>query len=201
MYEFTYVHYILHSLLQIVFYGGLNLLLAPLGVIWTPAATVICGVIARKRGLNPIRYAMIGGVYSALLFFPWLYLLLRMLERRVPQNLVVVFYASVLLGWLASMPVGTKLFLEYLSANAILVAVLHFALWLASLVWLIANDDKPIPNAPPAGIWGRTLPQRGYLTILAFATLSAYITFMGLVAILGCVQSDGLKAVVLGRCP
>ena len=129
MYEFTYIHFILHSILKIVFYGGLNLLLAPLGVIWTPAATVICGVIAHKRGLNPIRYAMIGGVYSALLFFPWLYLLLRMLERRVPQTLIVVFYASVLLGWLASMPVGTKLILESISANFLLLAILHFVVW------------------------------------------------------------------------
>ena len=76
-----------------------NHYMAVLGVVWAPVGAIICRVIASKLGLNPRRYTMLGGVYSLLLFFPWLYLVLRMLERRASRILIRVFYILALLSW------------------------------------------------------------------------------------------------------
>ena len=160
-----------------------NHYMAVLGVVWAPVGAIICRVIASKLGLNPRRYTMLGGVYSLLLFFPWLYLVLRMLERRASRILIRVFYILALLSWFT-----TILWIVFvtpylglgvtLSITSIGLGFLNFVAWCVSVGWLLLNKDRPVPNVPPAGIWGRTLPQRGYLVPLALATFSTWATWL-----------------------
>ena len=72
-----------------------------IGVLWAPFAMVICGAIARTRGLSVVRYAGAGGIYSILFVLPWFYLLVRMFGVRPQHALVQLGYMFLYLGWLA----------------------------------------------------------------------------------------------------
>lgn len=56
----------------------LAIVLAIIGVVWSPFAAFWCARVARGKGLSARSYAVRGGVYSALFFLPWVYLTLRM---------------------------------------------------------------------------------------------------------------------------
>ncbi len=85
---------------SILFTFVVLVLLIGISVIWIPLASGICALIAWRKGLDTKRYALIGGIYSALLFFPWLYLVLRMLNIAVPRFLIVTVYVALYSGWL-----------------------------------------------------------------------------------------------------
>ena len=148
-----------------------NFLLLPCGVLWSPVGAAICGIIARKRGLSPQRYTALGALYSALFFFPWLYLVLRMLGRRVPHFIVVLFYAVVLLGWLVSIVVTAVGEFEIdwnpvPRTPLVIFALFSLVIWLISLVWLMMKTEKPRPNFPPDSVWRVSLPDKGFILSL-----------------------------------
>ncbi len=74
--------------------------LAAIGPIWMPFASLICARSARKKGLSVWRYALAGALYSLLLFWPWVYLLARMNDKRVPRFFIGLFYFFVHAAWL-----------------------------------------------------------------------------------------------------
>ena len=156
-----------------------NWAMSVVGVIWAPFGSIICRVIATKSGLDSRRYTILGGVYSSFLFFPWLYLVLRMLEKRASRILIRLFYVLALLSCLTAV-----IMLVFLTPHLgfgiarIGLGLTYFAAWCACVVWLLLNDDRPVPNVPPAGIWGRTLPQRGYLVPLALSALSSWTVLL-----------------------
>ena len=71
------------------------------GLLWAPIGAFICNRIARKRGLDADRYTMTGLGYSALFFLPWIYLVARMLDRRIPSVIIYLVYALFYLSWFA----------------------------------------------------------------------------------------------------
>ena len=72
------------------------------GPLWAPFGALICARIARKRGLNVWRYAGVGALYSILLFWPWVYLALRMNDKTLHRGLIVLFYVVVYFTWLSA---------------------------------------------------------------------------------------------------
>ena len=76
------------------------LLLIPLGIVWMPFAAAICGIIARKRGLDP-GDGYIKAVLSSSfwLFVPWFYLVSRMCGKPLPHTLVIAAYCVLFLLW------------------------------------------------------------------------------------------------------
>ena len=78
----------------------LTVALQALGLPWAPFAAWLCGRSARKKGLDVRRHAVAGALYSALMFCPWIYFILRMNGGNVPTILVRLFYISVFTAWM-----------------------------------------------------------------------------------------------------
>lgn len=159
-----------------------------IGVLWSPIAALICGGIARARGLSVSRYAAAGAVYSALLILPWLYLVVRMFNRSVPRFIVVAGYMVLYLGWLwgpfgwgvfisqlADSPEEGGLFLEYPTISTLLMFI-HIASWVISLVWLLSSSGS-FPHQPNS-ISRDFLLRPVYVTPFGLATLWSLFTFL-----------------------
>ncbi len=88
----------------LVFWGPIYvmmyLMIMIAGALWSPFAAVITMAIARQRGLHPYRYAAIGMAYSALFLLPWIYLVIRMYDRSVPNLLVYLVYMILYGAWI-----------------------------------------------------------------------------------------------------
>ena len=82
-----------------IFVNYLPAALLALGLAWAPFAAGISAMSARKKGLDARRHAVAGALYSALMFCPWVYFMLRMNGRNVPAILVRLFYISVFTAW------------------------------------------------------------------------------------------------------
>ena len=90
--------------LAILVFAVLIVLIVPLlGLVWAPFAAWLCARSARARGLDSRKFAVAGVVYSALLFWPSIYPLLRTRGKRVSGRAVHTVYV-VLYGvvWPAS---------------------------------------------------------------------------------------------------
>ena len=92
-----------------------SLLVLAFGIVWSPFAALICAKAGSTVGTSVGSLARAGAVYSALFFFPWLYFLLRTLNRRIPDRVLVGTYAVLYLACL----LGPVLF-NLLLAGAIL---------------------------------------------------------------------------------
>ena len=77
----------------------LALTLLILGILCMPMAALWCGIIARRQSLNTWWYAVKGASYSAMLFLPWVYLMLRMQSKSLPLILGVIAYALLYIAW------------------------------------------------------------------------------------------------------
>lgn len=67
---------------------------------WNPVGALVCAWLARKRGLNVARYALLGAMSSAAMFAPWLYLVQRMRGKEFSDEAITTIYAwaQALLG-------------------------------------------------------------------------------------------------------
>ena len=69
-------------------------------IAWAPFAALICEIMARKRGLNAGRYALVGAVYSVWLFVPWMDLIRRMRNPRTASGPLTSHYNLLYAFWL-----------------------------------------------------------------------------------------------------
>lgn len=73
------------------------------GLVWAPAAAVLCAAGAQARGVGSRgTYAKRGAVYALLLVLPSLYLIARLYCRRIPNWAVFAGYGFIFLLWAAS---------------------------------------------------------------------------------------------------
>ena len=71
-----------------------------IGVIWSPFTAIICGMLSYKRGLNVIFYSIIGMIYSALFFLPWLYVVRRIRsEDTFTDSEIKSLYWTLFISW------------------------------------------------------------------------------------------------------
>ena len=114
-------------------------------VIWAPVAAAICWAVAKHKELDAKRSAVIGGAFSVLLFFPWLYFLLQMLNIRVPRALIGMTYAVLYSGWLLSaigvaFSTSARIEPSLISELGLPLLGINLITWLASLLWLKAHS-------------------------------------------------------------
>ena len=72
-----------------------------IGLLWSPFAAVICDQIAYRRRLVEGNYLKAGAIHSALLFLPWVYLIVRMIiPSPVPRVAVVIGRTLIAIGYI-----------------------------------------------------------------------------------------------------
>ena len=83
------------------------ILLLVAGIIWSPIAALICGAMARRRGLPATRYALAACSYSAQFLIPWTYLSATLhgnptnrQTSRIDYILIYTLWAVVSLGYI-----------------------------------------------------------------------------------------------------
>ena len=72
-------------------------------VVFSPFAAGICMWLARRRGLNVWYYGLVGAIYSLSYLYPWVYLAMRLLGRRMSPIIVIAGYVNLYVWWLASL--------------------------------------------------------------------------------------------------
>ena len=107
---------------------GILRLLAWIGLAWMPFAAVVTGLAAQRKGHSLLRYAIGGATLSMLLFVPWVYLMIRLLNRSIPSFIVMVgfilIYSAIIIGHAGSISV---LFLVSEEADAPNAVMSRFA--------------------------------------------------------------------------
>ena len=71
-----------------------------INILWSPVAALLTVCVARSQGLNPYNYAVKGARRSLCFVFPWLRLMVRMSDGKVPNNLRRFILGSVFAGWM-----------------------------------------------------------------------------------------------------
>lgn len=88
---------------------GILRLLAWIGLAWMPFAAVVTGLAAQRKGHSSLRYAIGGATLSMLLFVPWAYLMIRLLNRSIPSFITLVgfilIYSAIIIGHAGSISV------------------------------------------------------------------------------------------------
>ncbi len=167
---------------------ALIVLSMPFGVLFAPFAALICYIRARSMGLSPVHYTRVGALYSILLFFPWIYLILRMHNKTVPNFLIgigyfvlytmwffasivvfvviAIFFGIVALGFFTE---GEGTYIHILMFCAVLITLcVDVGAWILSMVRLDRFHRNHIPSE-------EILPDRAY--IMPFAYTPVWIVF------------------------
>ena len=167
-----------------IFIPMIVVLSMPLGVLLSPFAALICYLRARSMGLSPGYYARIGALYSSLLFLPWIYLIVRMFNKTVPNILIgigyfvlyaVWFFGSIaVISWFAvgngivALGFSTEFertYVQILEFCMLLVLLcVNVVTWVVSMVRLDRFHRNSIPSE---GI----LPNRAYIMPFAYALI------------------------------
>lgn len=87
---------------EILFWIPVSILaMAFLGLLWSPFAALICGLIAQYRKKEFMPYAGAGAKCSLLLVLPWFYLLVRLaFGKSLPTFVVISAYALIYAVWI-----------------------------------------------------------------------------------------------------
>ena len=96
------------------------LLLAVVGLLWSPFAAAICGGVAHRKGGEGSKSAADGLLGSILLFLPWVYMLSRLHGRPMGVGTVIAGYLLLFLLWLfgALIPGGIMSWTLFWTGNA-----------------------------------------------------------------------------------
>ena len=165
--------------------------IATLCIAWAPFAALICARIARRKGLNPNRYAIHGAIYSALLFLPWRHLTRQMRGEPINRANIKSAYtfAYVLAALVLASHIALIFTITYLSSYSLdsfaepfvvkyivasIAGALAFAAGLASLSLAkkrlnALQERRESPNAID-------LPDRSYIEPFAWAWASMLIS-------------------------
>ena len=158
---------------------------------------VTCAAIASQRGLSVVRYAMFGGLYSALLFLPWTYLVVRMLGGRPNRGAVRTGYVVLFAGWLLGPILGGitlhDVALEVAALQPELVGPpdnigptlrnvlpwVNIATWVGSLAWFLHREWLQLNGDMPdeENGTGILLPV-GYLVPLGLITFWSIVDYV-----------------------
>ena len=76
------------------------MVLVGLGILWWPFGCLICGLIARRRGLSVSLWTKRSFISSGLLLLPWFYTFASVRGVRVPRLLTRMAYIVLYSAWL-----------------------------------------------------------------------------------------------------
>ena len=78
----------------------MGVLVAPVGLVWSPFAALITSRMARNRELDGGRYALAGATSSIFLLLPWILLVIGLRNGRLHPTALQCMYIFVHLVWL-----------------------------------------------------------------------------------------------------
>ena len=173
-----------------LFIFGTGLVISAVGPLWAPFGALICARMARRRGLNAWRYAAAGALYSILFFWPWVYLVARMDDRRLHRWLIALFYFGVYVvltcaigilvfdglynhpGWAQVANLSNPW--VWLSSGELIAATAGIVAWWLSLTGLIKRQR--IDSAGRNNFRASTLPHFDYLVPVACMLMWLVVT-------------------------
>ena len=154
----------------------------PLGILFAPFSALICYIRARSMGLPPGHYARIGALYSAFLLLPWIYLIVRMFNKTVPNILIGIGYCVLYAIWFFGSIVavaGLAIFSGIVAlgfSTDIERTYIHMLLFCAALITLCVDVVAWILSMARLDHFHRNhipreeiLPDRAYITPFAYA--------------------------------
>lgn len=170
--------------------------LMPFGGLLAPFAALICYVRARSVGLSSGHYARMGALYSTILFLPWIYLIVRMFNKNVPNILIGIGYFVLYTMWLfgsilvmsvMTFIVGGATFsfdseVEYRYVYALVFCIFLVLLSVNVVMWVLSmvRLDRFHKNHTPRE---EILPDRAY--IMPFAYALVWIAATGILFVAG----------------
>lgn len=141
-----------------------------LGLLWAPFGAVVCALIAKRRGINPLRRAIASVAYSVLLLAPWIYLAARTAGVSIPKPFAALAYVPVYWAWLH----GPALY----AYDSLDEGILYRCLWALNLLTMLASllMMAPIKRINPfyRGA-GNAPPRRDALPNFVFAMPFAWL--------------------------
>ena len=177
------------------FGGSLSIILVSwlivLCLLWAPVAGGICTVLAKARGIDVRHHTVAAGVYSIILFFPWVYLVIRMIGLRPPRSLVAIVYVGLFSLWLLGPIAGgyvqyeltdlrstgyEETLFEHYPGVALALTLASFGTWIMSIVMVYQQASKPSPRVE----YGSVLPERVYVMPFALASLWFLLIYAGM---------------------
>ncbi len=165
----------------------------PFGVLFAPFAALICYIRASSIGLPPGHYARIGALYSTLLFFPWIYLIVRMFNKSLPNLLIGIGYCVLYTAWffgsivvlavvaifIGIIALGFSTDVERTYIHILLFCAVIIILCVDVVAWILsmARLDRFHRNHIPSEGF---LPDRAYIMPFAYALvwIAAVILFL-----------------------
>ena len=155
------------------------ILIAAVGLLWSPFAGMITYHQARRHGLAGFRYGVAGALHSVFLLAPWFYLNSRMRgdERGVPGGWTfILLYTSWMLGPILELWLLQEA--DYGSGTNVIVVVIWIMLaaWAGSILILLVAGSL-VAGQSHTGQWrlvGASLP---VLYILPFACTWVSVVF------------------------
>ncbi|MDE2823279.1 MAG: hypothetical protein OXK79_07215 [Chloroflexota bacterium] len=160
-------------------------------ILAAPIIAIVCGVVARIRGLSVWRYALAGGLYSMMFFLPVVYLAHRMFDRKIDPELVRAGLVAAYLTWFLAGVVGPFYFVDVLG-NDERHGVPSFLPWLSagtlisSILWIAIDRKRREPDNPYESVPEDTTLTLGmYFTpfaLAAFWILATSLSVFGLEA-------------------
>ena len=122
--------------------------LVVIGFAWIPCAYRICYINAAGNKLLDVqRYALIGVLYSASMFLPWIYLIVKMSRREIPMSLIIAAYIFQSMIWFS---VNFSL---WISNNAVYnnySNLVSLSIIIAILTWVVllfTSNNKSIDSS------------------------------------------------------
>ena len=133
-------------------------LMVGVGLVWSPFAFYIVYRRAYRYNLSPLRYGIIGAIYSILFLMPWFILFRRMRGDDFPIGFTfVICYLFWVLG-----PISSTFSLAMISDGNNLEATIVLATGLVMSIMLIGSLWRNI-SLSGMDISIETLPEYGYI--------------------------------------
>lgn len=172
----------------VIVLGPMFVIMAPLfmgalGLPMSPIAALTLAVKARRRGLDVRRHAIAGAIASALFFWPWIYLIFRIHDKRVSVFFIRLFFILFFVVWFLG-PVcmflilgligliNDKTELELYLGGAIYTSLGVMNLWTLIVAKRKLADLSKIYDNQLDGI----IPDMGYVRPLIYAFITISIT-------------------------
>ena len=150
-----------------------------LSILWMPIGLLTSAFMARVKGLSVGRYAVMGALFSTFMFVPWVYLMIWMWRRKVPEPLTGMGILSAYVVW-PYMTLYLAVGLVYdLHSGYWFLLLGSMAAWLASIVHLMRYGVDRVLSWESAD---NSLPHPALVMPFAMATVVASLS---LVAVIG----------------
>ena len=122
--------------------------LVVIGFAWVPCAYRICYMnVASNKFIDARLYALIGALYSASMFLPWIYLIIKMSRREIPMSLIIATYIFQSMIWFSvnfSLWIGNNTVYNNYSNLVSLSIVIATLTW---IVLLFTSNNKYMNNS------------------------------------------------------